>query len=137
MTAQPPNVPNPLRTVLIGAARLMERHSVGISNYGMTRHHYRDTILRGPGVAFALMRHWVERESDGKYTLRLAERSLFAEVPDKAIMLLVVCEPSRPDGLVTELRPKDTLYALVVSEGRTLAIEVSKQAPAQSIRSDG
>lgn len=129
---QEPQLPEPLRTALRGAARLMAKRSEGPSGKGTTRYDYHSVITSNRPTVYTALRYWMEEETDQTRTLRPASQDLFAEVPESVLMLLVRCDASRPEGQVTELEAGDQLYALCAPEGRMLAVEVSKQSQARS-----
>ena len=129
---QAPDVPEPMQTALRGAGRFMGGLSAGPSGKGTTKYDYRSWIEANRNTAYAAMRFWVEKKSEGRLTLRAANRELFARVPDDATMLMVVCSSNmpdgqaRPEGRVDELAEADQLYSLSVPEGRMVALEVEK-----------
>jgi hypothetical protein len=128
MTEQP-EIAGVLRRVLTGAANLMARQTEGPTTRGTHRFDYRDAIENDRSAVAAFLRHTVEEVSDGKRTARAADRALFAEVPENAVMLVVVCDTPRAEGKVTALQRNDQLYAVEVPPGNVLAVEVSKQFP--------
>lgn len=130
MTEQP-DVPGVLRRVLTGTANLMALHSEGPTTRGTHRHDYRSELEAHSGLVGPFLRSMVEEKSDRKRTLRMADRSLFAEVPEHALLLVVVCEAPRAEGKVTALQKDDRLYAVVVPPGNVLAVEAVKATARQ------
>lgn len=135
MTTEP-EVPGVLRRVLTGTANLLALHSEGPTTRGAHRYDYRGAIEANRNVVGPFLRYMVEQKSDGERTLRVADHSLFEEVPENAVMLVVVCEAPRPEGRVTALQRGDRLYAVVVPPGNVLAVEAikvtAKQQPPQA-----
>lgn len=130
MTEQP-EIPGVLRRVLTGTANFMALLSEGPTTRGTHRHDYRAEIEANSGIVGPFLRHLVEEKSDGKRTLRVADAALYAEVPENALMLVVVCEAPRAEGKVTALQKGDRLYAIVVPPGNVLAVEAVKATAKQ------
>lgn len=128
---QEPEVPGVLRRVLTGTANYLAHLSEGPTTRQAHRYDYRSEIEANSSVVGPFLRRMVEEKSDGKRTLRVADAALYAEVPENALMLVVVCDAPRAEGKVTALQKGDRLYAIVVPPGNVLAVEAVKATAKQ------
>lgn len=125
MTTTTESVPDPLRTVARGAARLMGVGSAGTSGKGSMAYDYRRALREHKQALLQLMRSVIESDAP-RLTLREADASVYKSKPPKGALLVVVCDASRPNRPVTVLRSSDFLYALYAGRRVTDRIVVQR-----------
>jgi hypothetical protein len=135
-------VPEPLRTVLVGLARVLAKHEADFSGGpgGTKRGNYGDIFNRRRRKVYEVLRWLVEKESDDKRYIRLAAASVLAGKEPRDLLMAVVVRERTADGgdrspinePITVLRRGDRLFWLIAPAGEVLGIEVVKAPPATS-----